>query len=74
MEHKIPASAKGTVSLYKREGFTVEEVLELEYGFTNWKRQPKRKKSKQGRRISEHDGRLRTELVGLVPRKPRKPA
>ena len=72
MEHEAPASAKSNVSHYKRDGFTLEEVFNLEDDFTNWKKQPKRKKGKQGRRIAEHDGRLRTELVGLVPKKPSK--
>jgi len=71
MEHK--ASGKD-FRHYKRDGFTVEELFELQHEFTNWKKQPKRKKGKQGRRISEDDGRLRTDLVRLVPTKPRKRA
>ena len=71
MEHKAPGN---DLSHYKRDGFTLNEIHELELDFTNWKKQPKRKKGKQGHRISESDGRLRTELVGLVPTKPRKPA
>jgi len=62
------------LSRYKRDGFTMLEVMVLEHQFSSWRKQPKRKKGKQGRRISEHDGRLRTELSGLVPRKPRKRA
>ena len=49
-------------------------MLSFEAEFSNWRKQPKRKKGKQGRRISEHDGRLRTELLALLPKKPRKPA
>jgi len=59
---------------YKRDGFTHVEVMLLEHEFSNSREKPKRKKSKQGRRISEHDGRLRTQLVGLIPTKPRKRA
>jgi hypothetical protein len=61
-------------SHYKCDGFTVFEVMLLEHQFRNWREQPKPKKGKQGRRISQHDGRLRTELVGLAPRKPSKPS
>jgi hypothetical protein len=73
MEHESPASAKGNLSHYQREGFTLEEVFELKHHFTNWKKQPKRKKGKQGRRISEHDGRLRVGSFRLAPIKSRKP-
>jgi hypothetical protein len=59
----------GNLSDYKRNGFTVGEVDEFELEFAEWK---KPRKGKQGRRISQHDGRLRTELVGLVPRRPSK--
>jgi hypothetical protein len=55
-----------------RKGFTPYDVSHLQREFTSWLKEPKRKKGKQGRRISDHDGRLRTELAGLVPRKPRK--
>jgi|SRR4030095_13833811 hypothetical protein len=59
---------------YKRDGFIPPEMQAWQELFMNWSKQPKRKKGKQGRRISEHDARLRTQLVGLVPRKPRKRA
>jgi hypothetical protein len=71
MEHEAPGE---DLSHYKRDGFTVFEVMLLKHQFRTWRKQPKRKKGKQGRRISQHDGRLRTELVGLVPRKPSKPS
>jgi hypothetical protein len=71
MEHDAP---REDLSDYKRDGFTVFEVMLFEYEFRNWREQSKRKKGKQGRRISQHDGRLRTELVGLAPRKPSKPS
>jgi len=58
------------LSHYKRDGFTMVEVMALEHQFSNWRKQPKRKKGKQGRRISEHDGRLRTPLGRLLPTKP----
>jgi len=65
MKHESPGDLDG----YKRDGFTPIEVHELELKFAEWKKQPK---GKQGRRLSEQDGRLRTELSGLVPRKPSK--
>jgi hypothetical protein len=74
LEHELPGKAKRQLSLYKRDGFTQEEMGYLQHHFRNWKKQPKRKKGKQGRRISPYDGRLRTDLLGLVPRKPRKPS
>ena len=73
MEHEPPEHARN-LNDYRRDGFTLTQVFYLEDHFTDWKRQPKPKKGKQGRRISDHDGRLRTELVGLVPKKPRKRA
>jgi hypothetical protein len=60
------------LNLYKRDGFTVYDVLRLQYEFCEWRKQPKPKKGKQGRRLSEHDSRLRTDLVGLIPTRPRK--
>jgi hypothetical protein len=71
MEHKAPGN---DLSHYQRDGFTLIEIHEFEDDFIGWKNQPKRKKGKQGHRKSESDGRLRTELVGLVPTKPRKSA
>jgi hypothetical protein len=77
LKHQAPAlRAKnipgwpGNLSDYKRDGFTLEQVDAFELEFAEWK---KPRKGKQGRRISQHDGRLRTELVGLVPRKPSNP-
>jgi hypothetical protein len=73
LEHEVPGKAKRQLGFYKREGFTQEDIDSLQHHFKNWKKQPKRKKGKQGRRKSESDARLRTDLVGLIPRKPRKP-
>jgi hypothetical protein len=70
----IAHTRPGKLNHYKRNGFTLNEIHDLVQDFTNWKRQPKRKKGKQGHRTSDSDGRLRTQLVGLVPTKPRKPA
>ena len=61
----------GNVPRYRQDGFTPNEIYNLRRKFAEWKKQPK---GKQGRRLSEHDGRLRTELSGLVPRKLRKQA
>ena len=71
MEHE--ASGKNFRD-YKRDGFTVQELFELNHKFTQWKKQPKCKKGKQGRRISDHDGRVRVGSMRLVPIKPRKAA
>jgi len=67
----VKHQAPGNLSGYKRDGFTLAETYAFRDKFAEWKKQPK---GKQGRRISQKDGRLRTELVGLVPRKPQKPA
>jgi hypothetical protein len=67
MKHESPGSLAG----YRRDGFTPNEIYKLQRKFAGWRKQPK---GKQGRRLSEQDGRLRTELSGLVPRKPKKQA
>ena len=67
----VKYESPGDLGGYKRDGFTPIEIHLLQGEFVEWKKKPKRK---QGRRRSEHDGRLRTELVGLVPTKPRKRA
>src|SRR5438874_4515853 len=41
---------------YERDGFTLNDLMHFEHEFANWKKQMKRKKRKQGRRRSEHDG------------------
>ena len=75
IEHIWPVRWKQSVNHFMRDGFTEEEdIYHLKRYFTDWLNKPKRKKGKQGRRISKSDGRLRTELVRLVPRKPRQPA
>jgi len=73
LKYERPEKAKEQLSLYKRRGFTINDIMNLQYRFAEWRKQPKRKKGKQGRRVSRHDGRLRTELVGLVATKPRRP-
>jgi hypothetical protein len=71
-EHEESAESKQMLNSYKRDGFPVSEMLAYRELFRKWHKQPRRKKGKQGRRTSQHDRRLRTELVGLVPAKPRK--
>src|SRR5450432_1293702 len=53
------------LAVYKRDGFTLSKVHDLTLKFAEWKKQPKHKKGKQGRRISERDGRLRTGRTRL---------
>jgi hypothetical protein len=69
MEHRAPGK---NLSHYKRDGFKLNEIQDLHQDFTNWKKQPRRKKGKQGRRISESDGRLRIGRLRLVAAKPQK--
>jgi hypothetical protein len=71
LDYQFPGKAEERLSTFKRDGFTLLEISGLRDLFQEWRGQPKHKKGKQGRRKSEYDGRLRTELVGLVPRKPR---
>lgn len=73
MRHGAPADEKGKLSLYKRNGFSLDELWWLERLFAEWQQQPKRPKGRQGRRISKNDGRLRAGVFRLVARKPRKP-
>jgi hypothetical protein len=73
IKHIWPRRWEEELKRFKREGLTEDDdICYLQQDFEKWRNQPKRKKGRQGRRISEHDGRLRTQLVGLVPRKPRK--
>jgi hypothetical protein len=72
MEHQLPGTSKQQLNAYKRERFTDEEIYFLRQHFIDWQKEPKRKKGKQGRRLSDSDSRLRTDLLGLFPRKPRK--
>ena len=57
---------------YRNDRFPVSEMRAYRVHFKEWSKKPKRKARGQGRRIREDDGRLRTELIGLEPRKPRK--
>jgi len=74
MEHRWPGRWKQLLDGYKRDGLTEDEdIYYLKRDFMDWLKERKRKKGKQGRRISKHDGRLRIESFRLLPRKPRKP-
>jgi hypothetical protein len=73
VEHDEPGKSKERLDSFKREGITPINMFAYHDAFKNWLKDAKRKKGKQGRRKSDHDGRLRTELVGLVPTKPSKP-
>ena len=74
MEHRWPGRWKQLLDGYKRDGLTEDEdIYYLKRDFMAWLKERKRKKGKQGRRISKHDGRLRIESFRLLPRKPRKP-
>ena len=72
LEEAMPGESKQQLNRYKRDGFTQYQIDALQPLVMGSLKEPKRKKGKQGRRISEHDGRLRTDLVGLVATKPRK--
>jgi hypothetical protein len=67
----VKHQAPGNLRDYKRDGFTLAEIQELQGKFAEWKKQPK---GKQGRRISESDGRLRIGRLRLVATKPQKVA
>lgn len=69
---KPPGNPRRQLEHGRREGFTPYEIDYLQHHFLNWLNKPKHKKGKQGRRISDFDGRLRTALLGLIPRKPQK--
>jgi hypothetical protein len=59
----------------KREGFTIEHAQWLEHLYGGWKEKPKsKKKGRQGRRISERDGRLRIGAMKLASPKTSKAA
>jgi hypothetical protein len=62
------------LTVYKRDGFTSHEVHDLTLKFAEWKKQPKRKKGKQGRRISDSDGRVRIGRTRLLPIKSQRAA
>ena len=75
IKQKWPQRWKERLDLYKREGLTEDDdICYLQQDVVEWLHRSKRKKGRQGRRLSEHDGRLRTQLVGLIPTKPRKRA
>jgi hypothetical protein len=71
MKHQEP---ENDLSDYKRDGFTMGDLVRLAPEFERWKKQPKRKKGKQGRRISESDGRLRIGSLRLAATKPQRAA
>ena len=58
----------------KREGFTIENAQWLGHLYEMWKEKPKSKKGKQGRRISDRDGRLRIGKMKLAHQKTSKAA
>lgn len=58
----------------KREGFTIQDADWLGHLYETWKEKPKSTKGKQGRRISERDGRLRIGTMKLAPQKTSKAA
>lgn len=62
------------LNLYKRDGFPADEMFAYQHLFLGWLKEPKRKKGKQGRRISESDGRLRIGSMRLVATKRQKAA
>jgi hypothetical protein len=73
IEQTRPRGSKWMLERFMSDGFIEDyDIHNLQREFINWLKKPKRNKGKQGRRVSDHDGRLRTELAGLVPRKPRK--
>jgi hypothetical protein len=67
----VKHQAPGNLSGYKRDGFTLAEIQELHGKFAEWKKPRKRK---QGRRISESDGRLRIGRLRLAATKAQKAA
>jgi hypothetical protein len=72
MEHERPGKSKQELETLKRDGINEDDIYMFQHHFMKWLKERKRKKGTQGRRISERDGRLRTDLVRLVARKPRK--
>ena len=58
-----PPSEKEKLALYKDRGFSPEEFDLLQHLFREWKRQPKRSKGRQGRRIRSDDRRVRTPSI-----------
>jgi hypothetical protein len=67
----VKHQAPGNLSGYKRDGFTLAEIKELQGKFAEWKKQSK---GKQRRRISESDGRLRIGRLRLAATKAQKAA
>lgn len=58
----------------RREGFTIQDADWLADLYEEWKEKLKSKKGKQGRRISERDGRLRIGAMKLAAQKSSKAA
>jgi hypothetical protein len=58
----------------KRDGFTIEDARWLQHLYGMWEQKPKPKKGKQGRRISQRDGRLRIGKMKLAHQKTSKAA
>jgi hypothetical protein len=72
IKHESPRKWQEQLNRFRREGLTEYDIDDLQRDFTEWLKQSKRKKGKQGRRISEHDRRLRVGSFPLVPTKSRK--
>jgi hypothetical protein len=66
MEHDLPGKSKQQLNAYKRDGFTQYEIEFLKRHFTNWQKEPKRKKGKQGQvKNREKDPRTKPKLTPL---------
>ena len=66
MEHELPGKSKQQLNRYRRDGFTQYDIDTLQHHFTNWQKEPKRKKGKQGRvKNPEKDGRTKPKLTPL---------
>jgi hypothetical protein len=65
MEHELPGKSKQQLNYYRRHGFIEDDIDTLQHHFTNWQKEPKRKKGKQGRVRSVADGRTKPKLTPL---------
>jgi hypothetical protein len=66
LECYYPGEAQEQLNTYKRDGFTLLETMILEQDFRDWRKQPKRKKGKQGQvKNREKDVRTKPKLTPL---------
>ena len=72
-KYSCPEKWEEYLNRYKRDGLNEDDIREFQIDFTDWLKQTRRKRGKQGRRVSRYDGRLRIPLGRLLPTKPRKP-